>query len=48
VLNEISLAYEMKKFVIFVDAVRKIEYPVLREGINKIQGIHELYKIAKR
>ena len=37
-----------KRLSLFVDAVRKIEYPILREGINKIPRIHELYEIAKR
>jgi hypothetical protein len=37
-----------KRLSVFVDPVRKIEYPVLREGINKIPGIHELYETAQR
>lgn len=88
VLNEISLAYEIKKSVIickeksanhtrlpievqhlkrinfssteeliseiekklglFVDKVRRIEYPVLREAINKLSAIHEFYETAQR
>ena len=37
-----------KKLDLFADTVRRIEYPILREGINKIPGIHELYETAQR
>ena len=37
-----------KKLDLFIDRRRRIKYPVLREGINKIPSIHELYEIAQR